>query len=268
MQIPLLLGREIEERDRAGAPKVAIVNEAFSKRHFGGQSPLGRRITISHECPNCDVEIVGVSANAHYGDMKGEIAPIVYLPFTMAVFGPVNAMVYELRTAGNPLAYVNAVREIVRQADEHLPLSEVRTQSALIDGTINQEIVFARLCTAFALLALTIACVGLYGTMSYNIARRSNEIGIRMALGAQRGRVVWMVIREVLVLASAGLAISVPAAIAASKLIESFLFGTKPNDPAALIAAVAALVTAAVVAGYLPARNASRIDPMAALRHE
>ena len=147
----------------------------------------------------------------------------------MSPWGPVEGMVYELRTAGDPLAYVHAVRELVRQADERLPISGVNTQSALIDETINQEIAFARLCSLFAVLALAIACVGLYGAMSYNVARRHGEIGIRMALGAQRGGVVWLVLREVLMLAAAGLAISVPAALAASKLIQSFLFDTKPE---------------------------------------
>jgi macrolide transport system ATP-binding/permease protein len=144
----------------------------------------------------------------------------------------------------------------------------VKSQSAWIDQEINQEITFARLCTAFAILALMIACVGLYGAMSYRVARRTGEIGIRMALGAQRSRVVWMVLREVILLAAVGLAISVPTALAASKLLKSFLFEMKPNDPWALIGAGATLLTAAILAGYLPARNGSRIDPMIALRHE
>src|SRR5438132_10146144 len=155
-------------------------------------------------------------------------------------------MVYELRTAGNPLTYVHAVRDLVQRADQRLPLSDVKSQSAWIDQAINQEIAFARLCTAFAILALAIACVGLYGAMSYKVARRTGEIGIRMALGAQPRRVVWMVLREVIVLAAVGLAISVPIAVAASKLVESFLFGMKPNDPLALIASAATLATAAI----------------------
>jgi macrolide transport system ATP-binding/permease protein len=160
------------------------------------------------------------------------------------------------------------VRDLVQRADPRLPVAAVKSQSAWIDQTINQEITFARLCTAFAVLALAIACVGLYGAMSYKVARRTGEIGIRMALGAQRSRVVWMVLREVVLLAAVGLAISVPAALAASKLVESFLFEMKPNDPPALIASALTLLTAAILAGYLPARNASRIDPMVALRHE
>lgn len=127
---------------------------------------------------------------------------------------------------------------------------------------------FARLCTAFAILALVIACVGLYGTMSCKVARRTGEIGIRMALGPQRGRVVWMILREVVLLVAVGLAISVPAALTASKLVESFLFGMKSNDLLTLMGSMVTLVIAAILAGYLPARNASRIDPMVALRHE
>jgi ABC-type antimicrobial peptide transport system permease subunit len=219
-------------------------------------------------CPKCVIEVVGVSANSLYGNLKGKLPPIVYLPFAQGAWGPVQQMYYELRTIGNPLGYFKSVRDIVRRADDRLPLSEVKTQSASIDQTINQEITFARLCSAFALLALTIACIGLYGTMSYNVARRTGEIGIRMALGAQRGRVIWMILREVCVLAAVGLAISLPTALAVSKVVESFLFKMKPNDPLALAGSAAILVSGAILAGYLPARNASRIDPMIALRHE
>jgi ABC-type antimicrobial peptide transport system permease subunit len=149
-----------------------------------------------------------------------------------------------------------------------VPVARVITQRALIDREINQEIAFARLCTAAALLALTIACVGLYGTTSYGIARRTSEIGVRMALGARRATVVWMVLRDVLILAVIGLAVSVPAALALSKVVDSFLFGMKRNDPLTLTAAVITMMAATVLAGYLPARTASRIDPMVALRYE
>jgi len=180
----------------------------------------------------------------------------------------VAGVTYELRTSGDPLAFVNAVREIVHQADARVPVTSLKTQTAQINDTISQEIAFAKLCTSFGVLALAIACVGLYGTISYSVARRTNEIGIRMALGARRGGVIWMILQQVFVLTIAGLAIGLPAALAASKFVESFLFGMKPNDPLAITAAVAVLIAAAVVAGYAPARRASKIDPMVAVRHE
>jgi ABC-type antimicrobial peptide transport system permease subunit len=177
-------------------------------------------------------------------------------------------MTYVLRTTGDPLAYVKTVRDIVHQADARVPVTDARTQAAAIDQSMGQEIMFAKLCTAFALLALIIACVGLYGTMSYNVARRTGEIGIRMALGARRGTMVWMVLREVFLLSALGLVIGLPAALATSRLIRSFLFNMKPNDPLALTLAVATLLGAALLAGYAPARRASRVEPMVALRHE
>ena len=179
-----------------------------------------------------------------------------------------DRMTYALRTAGDPLRYVRSVHEIVREADSRIPVTNVITQAAEIDRTISQEVTFAKLCTGFAVLALLIACVGLYGTMSYNIARRTGEVGIRMALGAQRRTVVWMVLREVLVLAGGGLAFGVPSALGTSKFVASLLYQVKPNDPGALAPAVGIILGASLVAGYIPAYRASRIDPMEAVRHE
>ena len=204
---------------------------------------------------------------ARYGGLKEKTPPVLYIPYNQGWPQPED-MVFELRTAGDPLAYVNTVRDIVHRADARVPVTGVMTQVGEIARTINQEIVFAELCSAFAILALMIACVGLYGTVSYNVARRTSEIGIRMALGAHRGRVVRMILKQVLVLAAVGLAIGVPVAFASSKVVASFLFGMKPNDPMTLSVAVAILLGAAILAGYAPARRASRIDPMVALRHE
>lgn len=268
MQVPILAGRDIQERDHSGSQPVAVINERFAQTNFGGQNPLGRHLILwKDQHPARDMEIVGVAKKARYGGLKEKIPPVVYIPYDQGYPQP-NEMVYALRTAGDPLAYVNSVREIVRRADGRVPVSDVRTQKAEIEDNIHQEITLADLCSAFAMLALTIACVGLYGTMSYTVARRTGEMGIRVALGAQRRAVVWMVLREVFVLAAAGLAISVPAALGTSKFVESFLFGLKPNDPLALTLAVAILLAAALLAGYLPARKAFRIDPMTALRHE
>ena len=179
-----------------------------------------------------------------------------------------DRVTYALRTAGDPLRFVPSVHEIVRGADSRIPVTNVVTQAVEIDRTISREITFAKLCTGFAVLALLVACVGLYGTMSYTVARQTGEIGIRISLGAPRGAVVWMVLRRVLTLAAAGLAISVPIALAASRLVKSFLFETQPNDPGTLALAGVVLLSAAILAGYAPARRASQVDPVAALRQE
>ena len=166
------------------------------------------------------------------------------------------------------MALVSTVRQIVRQASPAVPLSGVTTQSQAIDQTISQERTFAGLCGCFAVLALLIACIGLYGSVAYSVARRTSEIGIRMALGAESRRIVWMVMREVAILAAVGLGTGLAAAYSLTRFVASFLFGMKPHDPLALSVSVLVLVAAAILAGYAPARRASRIDPMAALRHE
>jgi macrolide transport system ATP-binding/permease protein len=263
MQIPILAGREIDDRDQTGSTPVAVISERLARTYFGNENPLGRRITFLDE--KRDLEIVGVSANLRYGGLKEESPMTVFV--AVSQFSP-DGMTYALRTAGDPLRYVKSVHEIVREADSSIPVTNVVTQVAEIDRTISREVTFAKLCTGFAVLALLIACVGLYGTVSYNVARQVGEIGIRMALGAQCGAVVWMVLRRVLLLAAVGVAISVPAALSASQLVKSFLFETQPNDPGTLALAGVVLLSAAILAGYAPARRASRIDTLAALRHE
>lgn len=244
-----------------------MVNEQFAKTHFAGENPLGRRITLGGPHPR-EMEIVGMCANAHYGRLKDDVRPVIYIPYNQGDYPRVQQMVYALRAAGNPLTYAQTVRKIVSQSDSRIPVMNLRTQAAEIDRAMNQEIIFARLCTGFAILALVIASVGLYGTTAYTVARRTGEIGIRMALGAQRGAVLRLILRQVLVLAAVGLAIGLPAVLAASRLVKSFLFDMKPNDPLALTSAVAILLCAIILAAYVPARKASRIDAMAALRHE
>jgi ABC-type antimicrobial peptide transport system permease subunit len=214
------------------------------------------------------LEVVGVAANARYGGLKGDSPPVVYVAYAQVPPAQLRGVTYAVRTGSDPLRYAAAVRQIVHEADGRVPVTNIKTQSADIDQTINQEILFARLCTAFAILALTIACVGLYATMAYAVARRTSEIGLRLALGAGRGAVIWMMLRDVCVLAAAGLAIGAGAAVAASRLIESFLYKTTPNDPRAVAVAAAILLASALVAAYGPARRASRIDPLKALRYE
>jgi predicted permease len=265
MQIPILAGREIDDRDEPGSRPVAVISEELARTYFENENPVGRSITLPDE--KRELEIVGVSGNLRYGGLKNEEENAMTVFVAASQFAP-DLVTYALRTAGDPLRYVKSVQEIVREADSRIPVTNVATQAAEIDRTISREITFAKLCTGFAVLALLMACVGLYGTMSYTVARQTGEIGIRMALGAQRGAVVWMVLRRVLLLAGVGLAISVPAALGASRLVKSFLFETQPNDPGTLALAGAVLVAAAILAGYAPARRASRIDPLAALRHD
>jgi macrolide transport system ATP-binding/permease protein len=268
MQIQMLQGREIDERDRLGAPPVAVISDLFAKTVFPGQNPLGRHLRVGRRNQTRDLEIVGVAATARYGGLKYDVPPVAYLALAQMDAADLGQATFALRTDGDPLRLAGTIRQIVRDADARVPITNIKTQAAEIDQSINQEIVLARLCAAFAVLALVIACAGLYGTMAYTVARRTNEIGIRMALGAKRGRVMWMVLRRVCVLAALGLAISVPIARGSAKLIESFMFDMTPNDPRALAVAVVTLVGAALLAGYGPARRASRIDPVAALRHE
>ena len=279
MRIRLVQGRGIDERDEAGRPPVAVVSELFARTFFGGGAAVGRYLTIDAPIrittpggmgtrAPLDVEIVGVAATAQYGDLRDTMPPVVYLPFGQVPFPPIAQMTFALRAAADPFGVVAAARRTVRQADAALPMTNVRTQTLEIDRTINQEILLARLCSAFAGLALIIACVGLYGTMAYAVARRTNEIGIRIALGARRGRVLWMVLREAGGLAIAGLAISLPIASAASRLVRAFLFNVSPNDPLTLTLAVAVLMAAAIGAAYGPARRAATTSPMTALRTE
>jgi macrolide transport system ATP-binding/permease protein len=270
MQIPMLRGREIDESDRPGTLPGAVVSDSFARACCGDEGAIGRHLKLARPGQRpVDLEIVGVAAPVRYGPLKFDVPPVIYLPYApVAEAARLRAMTYALRTDGDPLRYVNTVRQIVHDADGRLPMTNIKTQAADIDQTINQEIVFARLCTAFAILALVISCVGLYATTAYAVARRTNEIGIRMALGAKTDVVIWMVLREVCVLAALGVAISVPIALGTSRLLESFLFEMKANDPRALALAVAILLSATLVAGYGPARRASRVDPMIALRHE
>jgi predicted permease len=267
--IPLVTGREFDERDRAGAPRVAIVNEAWVKVNMDGRNPVGQHVmSYGMRMKPQEMEIIGLAKNARYDDLTGDFPSVVYMPYEQGLDVPVDEMTFFVRTAGDPLNYANAVREIVRKADVRIPVTNLQTQTAQIDHEMSQQAMFAKLCTLFALLALAIACVGLYGSMSFTVARRTPEIGIRMALGAQRRVVMMMVIRDVVVMAAVGLAISVPAAFSATRLVESLLYGVTPSDPASLGVAVAILVSAALVAGYLPARRAARIDPMIAIRGE
>ena len=269
MQIPILIGRAIDYRDVEGAPTVGVVNQVFAEKYFPGENPVGRHFSLGGAADGGDIEIVGVAKTARYNSLKREIPPVTYTSWLQAPKDHrLQEMFFEVRTAGDPLALGNTVRQIVRELGPQVPLADMTTQSRRIDQTILQERTFAQLCTCFGGLALLMACVGLYGTMAYAVARRTSEIGIRMALGAARRGIVWMVLREVIALSAVGMVVGFVAVFEATALVKSLLFGLAPNDPWALGVPVAILIGCALLAGYLPAWRASRIDPMVALRHE
>ena len=270
MKIPLIAGREIDDRDFARSAAVAVVNEKYVKVNFDSRMPLGQRIVVNPEPGKSALqfEIVGVTKDFRYGDLKEELPAIAFVPFNQMPFGRIGEMTYSLRTAGSPLRVVTAVREIVRRADARVPVTHIQTQATMVEQTMTQEILFARLCSGFAILALAIACVGLYGTMAYTVARRTNEIGIRIALGATRGRVVWMVMRQVVIMGAIGLGIGLPTGWATLRLVKSFLYGIKVDDPSSIATAIVTMAIAVFVAGYAPALRAARIDPVIALRSE
>jgi predicted permease len=268
MQIPILLGRPIDQRDREGAQTTAVVNEVFARRYFPGVSPVGRHFGF-HQKEAADMEVVGVARTTRYNSLKNEIPPVVYISYLQAgKSAPLRQMYFELRTIGDPLVLANTVRRIVHEVGPRVPVADVTTQSRQIDETIVAERTFADLCTCFGVLALVMACVGLYATMAYAVTRRTNEIGIRMALGAAQQRILWMVLREVLLLGGVGLVVGLTATWETTAFLKSFLFGLKPDDPVTLGTAAAILMAAAMLAGFVPAWRAARIDPMAALRHE
>jgi predicted permease len=263
LQIPILLGRGLESRDLS-APNAVVVNQNFADTFFSAENPLGRHFSLKDD-PG-DFEIVGIARNAHYNSIEEKIGPVAYLPFTRSL-KRVGGMVFAVRTAGNPLAFAGAIREVVRQESPAVLMTGITTQEQIISQTIGQQRTFANLGACFAILALLIACVGLYGAMAYAVARRTSEIGIRMALGA-RPTILWMVMREVLLLCAIGFGAGYFASRQLAHWIESFLFQLKPTDPTAAVIAISILFAAALLAGYFPAWRASRLHPMTALRHE
>ena len=265
MQIPVLLGRSLAPGDLA-SPSVAVVNQEFASKFFGSENPIGHQFSLDAPT-NPLFQIVGVAKAAHYNSLKEKTSPVAYLPYTENLKG-LGPLFFELRTAGPPLSAAMAVRRIVHQASPSVSITAISTQEQRMDQTIYQQRTFADLGSCFAALALLMASVGLYGAMAYAVARRTGEIGIRMALGAETRGIIWMVLREVLAISLVGLALGYVAARLTTRLVASFLFGLGPNDLLATAIAIAILLAAALAAGYFPAWRASRIDPSAALRNE
>jgi predicted permease len=264
MQIDVSAGRSISELEVESGRAVAVVDQRFAETFFPRVDPVGRTIDVQGEG---ELRIVGVSANARHDAVRGDVRPVVYYTYTWERHPLVNK-VFEVRTQREPLSHADALRTIVRELNPAVTVDSIRTQAANTESTINREILFARLSNAFALLTLVIACIGLYGTVAYRTARRTAEIGIRMALGATRSRMLRLALRQALGLGVAGLAVGLPAALIASPFIERFLWGVAPYDPAVLAGAALAVLVAVTLAGYVPASRAADIEPMSALRSE
>ncbi len=264
LQIPIVLGRGLTSSDDEGAPRVALINEAAAREFFPGGSPLGHRFGSSPESRG-DVEVVGVVADTKYSSIRNEAPPTAYHSFLRR---PVGRMIFELRTAVDSRSLIPSVREAAQRIDSNLPLGGISTQSEEVEQLLSQERLFALAYALFGGLALVLACIGLFGLMSYSVARRTNEIGIRMALGAERRRVVRMVLQESLLLVLIGSAIGLTVSLAAGRFIASLLYDLAPTDPLTILGATVVMLLVSGIAVYLPARRAAKVDPMIALHYE
>jgi len=264
MQMPVVRGRGFAAEDGENAPKVVVINETAARKYFPNEDPIGSRFGTSVETSN-QLEIVGVVHDAKYNSLRDAVPPTMYVDYRQAKF--TNAA-FEVRTAGDPLSVVGSIREAVRALDPNMPVTNVSTQVEQIENRLQQERLFAQAYALFGGLALLLAAIGLFGLMSYSVARRTNEIGIRMALGARRGDVVRLVMRESMVLVALGVVIGLGVAFTVRRLVETLLFGLAANDFQSIGAAVMTMIIVSAIAGYLPARRASRVDAMVALRYE
>jgi predicted permease len=277
MGIPLLLGRDFTLKDEhTAAPepglnipnfRVAIANEKFVKHYFGDANPIGRHIGFGIDPgTKTPMEIVGVVKDAKYTSMRDEIPRQLFFPYLESNVG--GGMTGYVRTTAEPSQMFQAVRGAVRRLDANLPVYKLRTVDELMDQSLLTERLIAILSTVFGLLATVLAIVGLYGVMAYTVNRRTREIGIRMALGAVSSNVIWLVMKEVVMLIGVGVAIGLPAAWGLSRLVQTQLYGITPNDPVTLAIATLSLVVVACAAGYIPALRATQVDPVTALHYE
>lgn len=272
MQIPLLTGRRLTAQDDAKAPRVVVVNQTFANKYFPNENPVGKRFTFDPKKPD-EIEIVGLAKDAKYTRQRDDVPPTVYSSWRQELRGMSNATI-EVRTAGDPANSVAAVRQAMREVDANLPLINVRTQVEQAEETLRMERLFAKLLTLFGLLAQQLASIGLFGVMAYAVSQRTHEIGIRMALGAERTDVLKMVLRQGMILVFFGVVLGLIAAFVLTKYLESWmnlsrmLFGVKATDPMTYGLIVAGLTLVALVACFIPAWRATKVDPMIALRYE
>jgi predicted permease len=264
--IPLKAGRDFTAQDVAGAPMVAVVNETFAKYFFKGESPIGRRFGLGRRGAGYDVTIVGLVPDGKGANLRDQIPRFVYTPVAQAE--TLGGVTVYARTATDVEAIAPRLRKIVAGVDPRLPVTDLKTMKAQIGESLFVERLIAALSAAFGLLATLLAALGLYGVMSHAVAQRTREIGIRMALGAERRTVFGMVLRDVGLLAGLGVLLGLPSGYGLGRIVESQLFGLTAKDPLTFGLATLALLAAAFLAGYVPAARATRVDPVIALRYE
>jgi predicted permease len=265
--VPLLRGREIGPQDSVAGPRAAVINLAFAHKYFPNTDPLGKHVRDTFPGNPGEMEIVGVVADAKYHSLREESQPRIFAP----IFNPLwehAAVSYEIRTAGDAQSISRALRRAVQETDPALPQIEIETMSGLVDRSLGTDRLITMLSSCFGGLALLLASIGLYGVMSYAVARRTNEIGIRMALGAHRGNVLRLVLGHGSKLTLLGVAAGIVGALGLTRFLSSLLFGVKPTDTLTFLVVAVMLTGVALLASYIPARRATKVDPMAALRHE
>jgi predicted permease len=264
MGIPILQGRGFTVHDNSRSPKVALVNRALARQFFPRENPIGQ--TFEYEDAGGPVQIAGIVADTRYADLRSETPPTFYVPYQQRTRS--SRMMAEIHTAMEPFSVLNQVRTAVESLDRDLPLIEVRTQEQQIQASLSSERIFAQLTSGFGLLALALASIGIYGLMAYTVARRTGEIGIRIALGARVEQVLAGVLREALWMALAGVTLGIGASLWLARFIGTMLYGLKAADPITAGGTAVLLIGITLLAGIGPARRASRVDPLGALRHE
>jgi predicted permease len=266
MGIPILAGRPINADDRKGTARVAVISETAARRLFGTANPIGRMFTQGErfDAQNA-IQIVGVARDIRFANPRDPFGMVVYESLAQHS-GPLTSVI--LRTAGDPALFAAKVRQALREVSPGLRIAEIRPLDAIIGTSLGQERMMALLSGAFGLLALVLASVGLYGVIAYGVERRTHEIGIRLAMGASHSEVSGLLLRDVALVLALGLALGGAATVALGQSVRALLFGVTPHDPVMLIFAAGLLSLVALVAGYVPARRAARLDPMCALRQE
>jgi putative ABC transport system permease protein len=264
MGIPLLRGRDFTPQDREGAPAVAVISEAFARRFWPGEDPLGKRLSL-RAANGPFIEVVGVAKDGKYITLGEEPRSMLYLPLLQ---NHETGMTMHIRTTGDPMSIASGVRAAIASLEKNLPTYDMRTMNEQLSSSLFPARMGATLLVVFGLLALLLAAVGIYGVMGYSVARRTREIGIRMALGAQRGDVLKLVLKEGLTMVGIGVALGLIGAFFATSLLASFLYGVSVTDPITFIVISLILAGVALGAGFVPARRATKVDPLVALRYE